>query len=366
MATNIKRPTFNMLFKGLGVSAVERGERGSTVLIVVDATEGVNAIKYETISDFTSDEQAKFTADNVKAIIDALEGIPRELFVYKLATSGNLNDLLAKIGGEIPRNCWIGIQSETAEHHSTLATWVKGQVTNNKKRYKGLVYKVTNADSMHVVNFTNAKVVFPPEDERGEVTGDKGIAYLLGYLAGLPLTMSANAKDLKFKSVTEPVDVDVTIGNGEFVLVNDEGKVKVARGVNSLVTLGQNVIEDMCFINTVEKMDLIYCDIYKVWNEQYKGKYPNFLNNQILFISAINGYLESLANDLILDPTFDNRALIDLDKQRIANYPKYGEEVVKKWSDDKIKEMVVGNKMFLKTNIKITGIFEDLFMDVFM
>ena len=67
---------------------------------------------------------------------------------------------------------------------------------------------------MHVVNLTN----------EGE---EKSIPYLLGYLAGLSLDVSAIANPLKLDSVIEPDDLDEAINNGEFILYNDEGEVRV-------------------------------------------------------------------------------------------------------------------------------------------
>lgn len=364
MPTNNGMPQLDIVFKGLGVDAIKRGERGDAVLIVKDETVGEPKKKYTTISDFTSEEQAKFSPENVAYIKDVLEGLPLALYVFKLGTDGVLEDLLNKIKGIIPRNSWIAIHSDTTSDQNTLVTFVKGENKNNQKRYKAIVYKGVMSDDMHIVNQTNEKVVFP--DERGETTGDKAIPYLLGFYAGLSMMMSGIAKPLKFISVTEPEDLEAAISKGEHVLFNDEGVVKVARAVNSLVTLGQDVTEDMTHINTVEKMDLIYCDLYRAWSNSYKGKYPNILDNQMLLISAINGYFETISRDYILDPNFDNRAEIDIKAQRIANYPKYGEEVVESWDDAYAMKMTVGTKVFLKANNKISGIMEDFFFNIFI
>ncbi|MGL4672608.1 phage tail sheath C-terminal domain-containing protein [Cetobacterium sp.] len=368
MPTNNGLPSLEIVFKGLGVSAIKRGEKGYAVLILEDDTEGEPKKKYTTISDFTSDEQEKFTAQNVMFIKDALEGAPLALYVYKFGPEDILVDLFGKIKGAIPRNSWIAVYSSTtltaAQNQSDLVTFVKGENKNNKKRYKAFAYKVTTADDMHVVNHTTEKVTFP--DIRGEQDGSAAIPYLLGYYAGLSMMLSGIAKPLKFVSAVEPEELEEAIGNGEHVLFNDEGEVKVARAVNSLVTLTAGVIEEMTHINTVEKMDLIFCDIYKAWNDSYKGKYPNILDYQMLLISAINGYFKTIARDYILDPNFDNRSEIDLEAQRIANYPKYGEEVVNGWDDNYAMKMTVGTKVLLKGNTKITGIMEDFFFDIFM
>lgn len=363
MATTNTMPELDILFKGLGVTALKRGKRGEAALILKDTTPGAPKKFYRSIEDFDSSEQAKFTAESVKFIKDALEGIPLKLYVFKLDGDDVIADKLKIINGVIPRNCWIGTPETT--YVSDLVSWIKAKRKNDKKRYKMIGHNLSSPDDMGIVNFANDKVTF--SDERGEVSGIQAVPYLLGFLAGISLNMSAIAFELgKFSSVSEPEDLDTEIKNGKFLLFNDEGVVKVARAVNSLVTLGQDIILEMTHINTVEKMDLIYCDIHYAWNQSYKGKYPNLTENQMLLISAINSYFKGLAIDYVLDPNFDNRAFVDLEQQRLANYPKYGEEEVQSWDDEKVRNMTVGTKVFLKANIKISGIMEDFYFNIFL
>lgn len=364
MSTNIGLPEIDIIFKALGVSAIKRGARGVAVLILNDDTEGTPASYYKTIEDFGAEEQKKFTESNQELIKDAFDGTPLKLYVFKLASEGNAEDLLKEIGGKIPRNCWIA--TTDGEIQSSLVTWVKAKVKNDKKKYKVLAYKAIGTDDMHIVNFTNEKITWA-DKKRGEVSGNLLIPYLLGFLAGISINMSAIAYELtKIKSVIEPDELEKAINSGEFILFNDEGIVKVARAVNSLVTTGQDVSEEMCHINTVEKMDLIFCDIYETWDKKYKGKYPNILDNQMLLISAINGYYKGLARDYILDPNFDNESKVDVETQRLANYNKYGQEIVEAWDDLKVRKMTVGTNVFLVSNVKISGIIEDFKMPIYM
>lgn len=364
MATSIGLPKIDIIFKGIGASAIKRGTRGAAALILKDDTEGVPTKYYKTIEDFGTDEQKKFTSENQQLIKDAFEGTPLKLYVFKITTEGNTEDTLKKIGGIIPRNCWIGTTDATIQ--KSLVTWVKAKNKNDYKRYKVIAHKEVGADDMHIVNFTNEKVTWADE-KRGEVTGNLIIPYLLGFLAGISINMSAIAFELtKFKSVIEPDEVETKIGAGEFILINDEGIVKVARAVNSLATTGQDVTEAMCHINTIEKMDLIYCDVLETWNRSYKGKYPNILNNQMLLISAINGYYKELARNYILDPNFENISMVDVEKQRIENYPKYGQDIVDGWDDLKVRQMTVGTNVFLKSKIKISGIMEEFTLPIYM
>jgi len=351
--SDIGLPKIDIVFKSLGTSAVQRGSKGVAILIVKDDTETTFTFtEYRSIADFTSEEQAKYTADNATYIKDCLEGTPLKLIVARYGELETLVDLLAEIKGKAPMNCWIGIAEGAVEDQDALVSFVKSTNTNDKKRYKTLVYNATTSDDIHIVNFTNSFVTF--KDDRGKQAGDKAVPYILGYLAGLSLDISSIAKALsKFESVTEPADLEAAINAGEFVLYNDEGEVMVARGVNSLVTTGQDITDDMKFILIVEVMDLIYTDIFTTWKKFYKGKYKNYLDNQMLLIGALNSYFRGLTTDLLLDPTFENKAQIDLEAQRLANVPKFGEETVASWDDEKAMQMAVGTDVFLDANTKI-------------
>ena len=352
---DIGLPKIDIVFKGLGTSAIQRGSKGIAVLIIKDDTDNTFTFaEYTSVADLTSVETAKYTDNNVQYIKDCLEGTPKKLIVARMDSVGSLADLLTVIKGKIPMNCWIGIAEGTMAEHDELVSFVKSSNQNDKKRYKALVYNATTPDDIHVVNLTN-----PNED--------KSIAYLLGVLAGLPLDVSIISKVLsKFESVTEPDDLEAAVNNGEFVLYNDEGEVRVARGVNSLVTTGEGITDDMKFILIVEVMDLIYTDIYTTWKKFYKGKYKNNADNQALLIGAINSYFDELARDNLLDSNYANRASVDIEAQRLANIPKYGQDVVNSWSDDVAKEMTVGTNVYLKANIKILNAMEDFSFEITM
>lgn len=353
---DIGMPQINIIFKGLGASAVQRSSGGRTAVLIIkdDTVNDFKFAEYRGIDDLTTEEQEKYTPENVKYIKDVLEGSPKKLVIARLGETQELSDLLKAIKGRVEMNCWIAMADGTTEETNDLVSFIKSSVKNDKKRYKALVYKATASDDMHIVNLTN-------EDSKGY------IPYLLGCLAGLSLDMSAIAKPLqKIDTVKEPEDLNEAINNGEFVLYNDEGEVRVARGVNSLVTTGQGVTDDMKFILIVEVMDLIYTDIYTTWKNYYKGKYKNSLDNQMLLIGAINSYFKAMAKDLLLDPNFNNKSRVNVEKQRLANIPKYGEDEVATWDDAKVMEMTVGTNVFLTGNIKILNAMEDFDLEISM
>ncbi len=366
MATGNTKVNINVQFSGLGATAFQRGERGAMALIVLDNTDVTfTHVKYNTIAEFTSTEQAKFTADNVQFIKDSFVGIPLELHVFRMdAITPVIADTLAEMGGIIPKNCWIALADATVATTDAIVTWVKSENATNKKVYKFFAFTPTTSDDRHIINFKITNVVLA--DARGAQTGDKAVPYITGVLAGLPLNNSATYKKFPLlSSVTPPADIDAAIGNGEFVLNNDEGNVICERGVNSISTIGGDITKDMTFINVVEKMDLIYNDINQTFKDFYVGKYNNTSVNQTNFINAIRAYFNGLEQDEILDPDFDNRVDVDIEAQREANRPVYG-AVVDSWSDDQVIVATVGTEVFLRGFIKIPNIMEDLDFEIFI
>ncbi len=329
----------------------------------VDASGKVHGVKDGSVK-ITVTETAsgisKYITINVTATSPTSEDKPVPLNVVQNATgSAGLMTLLKTLAGQIPRNCWISLGDNTnTQDVSDLVSWVKSKNQNDRTRYKAFVYKATSPDDQHVVNYTNSNIVFA--DDRGKQTGDVAVPYLLGMLTGMSINMSSTALELKkFISVEEPDDITSAIQNGEFVLKNDEGVVKVAQDVNSLVTIGEGISLSYTDINVTEKMDLIYTDIYKAIKDDYQSKYSNTYQYQNLLISALMGYLGLIALDNIIDPNYDNKFEINLDKQRLANYAHYAKEVVDTWDDDKVRQMTVGKQVFLKADIKIVEIMKD-------
>ena len=147
--------------------------------------------------------------------------------------------------------------------------------------------------------------------------------------------------------------LDMLIDEGWLCLFNDDGDIRIARGVNSLVTITSTETEDMQKIIIVESMNMIREDIYGEYKNNYVGKYKNHYDNQCLFISAVNGYFRQLQLAEILDPEYDNHSTIDVESQRQA------------WLDIGRTDAADWN-VFLQGDIKILDATEDLKFDIGM
>ena len=158
--------------------------------------------------------------------------------------------------------------------------------------------------------------------------------------------------------------MDAELKKGSFILINDDNKVKVGLGINTLTTFNESNSEDMRYIDIVEAMDLIRDDITNIFKEEYVGKVKNKLDNQILFISSINTYLDVLAKQDILDSDYKNYADINVIAQRQAWLGVKPE--AESWSDEEVKVKTFKRNVYLLGDIKILGAMENLMFDITM
>ena len=119
----------------------------------------------------------------------------------------------------------------------------------------------------------------------------------------------------------------------------------------------------MQFIETVEAMDMIQDDIRDVFKETYLGPYKNKLDNQMLLISAINGYFKELANGNVLDSEYSNNASININAQRDA-WISSGKKEAADWDETKVKNSTFRRDVYLLGDIKILGSMTNLKFDI--
>lgn len=354
-------PQIEINFKQLAASIISRSAKGTVAIVVKDATDSTfNFVEYKLVTDI---QEAKFTPENVKLIKDAFLGNPSKVIVVRIATADTFSKAATILDG-LKYN-WLCFVEATAAEQTSVATYVKGKNTTNKTRkIKATVFNATTTDDIHIVNFVNTKV--KRVGETVEIDGYKYLPRLAGLLAGLPFTRSATFYYLTdLSSVIEPADVEASINGGKFVIINDFGEVKIARGVNSLTTLSGFVTEDMKKITIVEAMDQIIEDIATEFKNNYVGKYKNKYDNQALFISAINGYFRDLAKDEVLDEEYNNQSGVDIIAQREA-WLSSGKAEAANWDEFTVKKNTFRSNIYLAGNVKILDAIEDLKFNVSM
>lgn len=353
-------PEILINFSKYAVSAIKRSEKGIACIVVKDDTD--TSFNTQEYLYSTSVDKDSYTATNYNAIQLAFLGTPSKVIVVRISTTESFSDAVV-ILNTIKYN-WMCFVDNSEGEQQTVATYIIAKNANSKNyKYKAVVFDAATTDNMHIVNFTNTMVT-PAGSEA--ISGYLYLPRLVGMLAGLPFTRSATYYVLSdLDSVVEPADLDEAIDGGEFILFNDDGEVRVARAVNSLVTLTSGVAADMKKITIVEAMDQILADISTEFKDNYVGKYKNNYDNQALFISAVNSYFRGLAKEEILDNSYSNEASVDIEAQREA-WLATGKTEAAEWDEAKVKSMTFGSNVYLAGDIKILDAIEDLTFNITM
>lgn len=352
----LKQPSIDIIFRQKAFSFVQRSERGRVVLIIKDDTnKSFNMKEYKYITDLETDK-GLYTPTNYQYIVDSFIGNPFKINVIRIDKDKPISDAL-KLADSL-KTGWIGFAEGTQAEYDTLFTWVK-QV-NEKKHYTFMAAgfnPVVMPDSEFCHVLKNPKVTF--KDYRKEQPTDRWVPTLLGLAAGANVKKGLTKKVVSNLKVVEQVEeVDEALNEGYLVLENDEEKVKIVLGNNSLTTLGTDKTEDFRFIEIIEAQNMMKDDIRKTFKDDFQGKFKNNYDNQLIFLTAVNSYFKILEGEEVLDINYDNKAFIDIETQRKAlisiGLP------AQDWDEIKIKNMTFKRSLFSSAQTKILFSMSDL------
>lgn len=333
-------------------TAIKRSERGIVCLVLSDETKTDRMTVYKSLPEVVPED---WSAENLQIIKETLLDGPNKVMVVRLGAEESFTDIKSVLDSvKINWLAHISADQTAAVEYVKMRNLLGGSAATKIVTYNQA------ADDIHIVNLVNPKVT---RNDGVEIDSYKYLGRLAGAFAALPLNRSATYyvfDDLK--SVKEPEDVNVAIDAGGFVLINDYGTVKAARAVNSATKVEK---EDLKKITIVEGMDLMKEDIIETFKDQYVGKYKNNLDNQMVFIAAVNTYFRQLAMDEVLNPDYANLAEIDVEKQREA-LANAGTTEALDWDDDTVKKNPFGSYVFAKANVQLSDAIEDLEFDIYL
>lgn len=349
-------PQIEVTFKQLATSLITRSAKGIVCLIIKDDTNKTFSVKtYSDVATLVADK-ALYTLSNYNALYDAFLGSPSKLIVVRIDIAAVLSTALTI--AQYQTFNYMAFIDGTAADQNALVVWVKAQNLVRYKRIKAVTYKATTTDDEHIINFYNDNVKRIADG--AQIAGHLYLGRLAGIFAGLPMTQSATYFKLTdLESLTEVASVATSIGAGNLVLTNLEGSIVIARGINSLQTITTNgKTDDWKYITIVEAMDLIYEDVKVTFRDDYVGKYKNNSSNQTLLVSSINKYYRDLANELVLDDSYNNVSFIDIAGMRAAWISK-GMDMTGK-TDEEVRKMTIGTDVYVAGDLKILNAIEGL------
>lgn len=351
-------PGIDIAFKEEGITAIQRGQRGIVALILKEDNPLDSPVTVITPTDIP-EGLSKFNKKQINLALMGYVTPPRRVIVY---TIGKEEEDYAKAQKylETIRFDYVVVpeiaQGETLE----FSNWTKALRDTKKKKVKAVLPK-TPSDHEGVINFTTDNI----KDLAGdEFTTAEYCSRIAGLIAGTPLTIAST-----FAPLPEVVDcdrltvdeLDAAIGRGELVLYDDGDKIKIARGVNSLVTFTQGKLESFSKIKIVEAMDLIHDDVKRTAEDNYLGKYANSYDNKCLLMMAILGYFEGLELDGILA---EGKSEIGIHIARQIAYLKSIGKFNEDMTEQDIKEADTGDKVFLAAKVTILDAIEEIDLEI--
>ena len=350
-------PEIRVTFKKLAQDASTRSARGHLAIIVRDATEGVDWTS-KTYTEPEGVNESEFTPANYKSIKAAFLAEPYWVSVVRVGGSGTVADAAAALE-KLPYN-WVC--TNVAALQTELSAYVKAvNVPARIRKAKALVCGVSAANDKHVVNVANTAVTL-----KGETAATSMALYLprlAAVLAACPMTGSVTYYQLEdLDDIADVTDPGASVDGGNLVLIRDDGDFRIARGVNTLTTLGTDDTEDMRKIAVVEAMDLIQEDIIRTFKANYLAKVRNSADNQALLVSDILGYFRELEAESVLDPDGENTADIDVPKMRRV-WTQAGTDV-KDLTDAQVRKKTYRSYVYITARIRILDAMEDLIMQI--
>ena len=344
-------PIIDINFKQLAKTVAIRSQRGIVALILKGTTKASLTVFDE------GDIPSNLTVENQALIKDVLKGNPNKVELFVLGSGNEISEALTYFEGvEFNLMCMPG-----AESGDTTAIKAFIKKMNDVVKYKcDAILANEKADSESIINYTAKDIVVNGE----AVETSNHVARIAGLIEGTPLHQSitfATLSDVDSIENLTKEEADSRIDNGELILVREMGKVRVARGVNSLTTLTDTKGNAFQKIKLRKTLSLIHNDLRRVIVEKYIGKVPNNYDNKCILITEIKNYLDELATEQLIEKV--NTVGIDLIAQK--KWLKDNTNLdINNMSEQEIKEANTQSNVFIAISLKVVDAMEDIVVSV--
>ena len=347
-------PKINVIFKSTAMKAITRGNGGVVAVILKDLTANKGVKVLHSVSEIPENLEAINKEYLQHAFMGGLKAPKSVIAIVCDKEVNNISEALAQL--ELYKINYVSAPGCAEDEVTALVNEVK-QLRDTKDRIIKAVVANSRANHEGVINFVTSDIKVGEKT----YTAQAYTARIAGLLAGTPQEASVT-----FHSLSEVTDISTRISQaqaaaliaeGKLVLYHDGEKVKIARGVNSLVTLTNDKGDEFKKIKIVDVMDMIKDDITKTANDNYIGRVTNSYENKCLLINGINGYFEELEVAGILEKG-KNKCEIDIDATK-AFLKSIGKDV-NQMKEAEIKTAGTRDKDFLQASIQIFDAMEEI------
>ncbi|QIG62528.1 tail sheath protein [Sporosarcina phage Lietuvens] len=302
------RPGIYFNFEKAAEAQTLGGARGTVAIPLTKFGASATAKEIYTVKNEV-EAATKFGKSNIQAIKLAFEGGAKDVLVYAMPTiDGSLITEDAAYGEAREAleayqfNVFVFDGEVSATEQASTKTWLSrnrnekkhftfvagGSAADDKDPSVGDARSATLKDD-YIVNVISGAVV-----GADELTSSQYAAYVAGLVAGTPINKSITYSTVNADDVSKRlrnVEVETALKAGSLVLIHDGEKVKVEQGI---VTSGEK-------LRKVRARQAIATDIEKMVRDNYIGKVDNNAAGQATLVSAIKLYLETLANENVLE-----------------------------------------------------------------
>jgi hypothetical protein len=352
------QPKFDVVFKELAVTAVQRTQRGTVILVLNDDTNAeLDKIVYTGLGDV---KKTDFTAKNYDLLTLAFLGDPQKVIVIK--AEDELSDTAKKL--ETYDNYILCYPDAVAEDVTAIKNYLK--IARGKNNYsKVVVGNALSPDAEYVINFATDGIKANINGEVKTFTAGEYAVRIAGALSGLAPSRSLTYYELpEIVECNLPDDADADVEDGKLVIIHQDGSFKFGRAVNSLTTLTDGITEAFQKIRIVEILDTIANDFISTFRKYYVGKYTNNYTNKCRLIAAFNAYLETLAAEGLLEAENNNKVYLSIEK--IKTYLKGKGVDVSNMTNKEIEKANTGSYVFLDGVCSPTDAMEDLDLGMYL
>lgn len=342
-------PKINIIFKSTATKTIQKLARGVVGLIVKDS----NSVAGIHVLNSIGEAPEGLSQENLTYVQEAFMGglkAPRQVVLFVIGgETHTLNSMINAL--EVHRTDYVAFPGAESQEVTTLVNAVKNLRDAKDKTIKAVVAN-NAANHEGVINFVTSNMTIDGYEEA--VEAQKYTARIAGLLAGTPQESSVTFYNLsEVRDIATRITKDEAasaIEAGKLVLFHDGSKVKIARGVNSLVNLTDDKGDEFKKIKVVDVLDMIKDDIKATVEDNYIGKVQNDYANKCLLVNAINGYFEELEVSNVLEAG-GNKCEIDIDATRA--YLKALGKDVDSMKDAEIKSANTRDMVFLKASIQV-------------
>ncbi len=351
-------PSIDINFRNMAQTSLRRSQRGVVAAIIKDSAEGMSGAFVLTADSQIPTGLSAVNKDYLEKIFIGYDNKPSKVIVYILGSDAeDLSEALDYMAGQ-SLNYLVGPADCTSEEAQQICTWVKVQRAD--KHTPKAVLPKTAADDEGVINFTTEEI------KVGESTYSTA-AYcgrIAGLLATTPLTGSctyAVLPEVTSVKVLTDAEKDTAVDDGQFILFYDGEKVKVGRGVNSLVTTGDSKNASYKKIKIVDAVDLMQDNLRLLIQDNYIGKYRNIYDNKCLLVTAIKEYFAQMEIGGVL---LAGKSVVAIDIGAQEAYLKDNGIDTSAMNEQNIKTADTGSHVFLTATVGIPDTIEDVNLEI--